>query len=324
MNFRKRRPRSRTVATIGYQGHGKTSFLAGLFWDCFFSLPEALKPFHVLAVNEESNRIFLNNAHILNARRLPLPNQPSEKPKPAILEFSSVPVVKSGRLQPEREDVRISFYDMSGEPFEKDSDTSEVAPFLRDADDLIFLFDPTSPDSKPLRIAELVMRVYRVSGDLGSRSSKRSPSQLFKDPAFRRKNIIIAYTKLDEMYGEGSFVRHREYPLSSPSQLPAYLRDMQRLSDELRDLWGPSARQNANVANFLSLQNPHYCRLSALGEPPFWRCPGCSNCCHNALLSCNRCQQSRGKAELELACEPKPMRVHDPLFWIFHAAGVMH
>ena len=38
------------------------------------------------------------------------------------------------------------------------------APFLSEADDIIFLFDPSHPDFSPLRAARLVDLVFRVAG----------------------------------------------------------------------------------------------------------------------------------------------------------------
>jgi len=52
-------PKERTIATIGYPGHGKSIFLAGMFWDSFFALSRTFQdggqPYSVRALNEEAS-----------------------------------------------------------------------------------------------------------------------------------------------------------------------------------------------------------------------------------------------------------------------------
>ncbi len=120
------KPKERIVATIGYQGHGKTVFLASLFWDSFFVLPETLKPFYVSADSPKADDVFYGNANTLNKLELPLPN-PRTMPEPAVLEFTNVPHPKGRR----RRKIKLTFYDIAGEVFTDDRMTSDYAPSLR-------------------------------------------------------------------------------------------------------------------------------------------------------------------------------------------------
>ena len=60
------KPKERIVATVGLQGHGKTVFLASLFWDSFFVLSESLKPYAVRAASAKADDVFYGNAQTLH------------------------------------------------------------------------------------------------------------------------------------------------------------------------------------------------------------------------------------------------------------------
>jgi hypothetical protein len=279
------KPKERTIATIGYPGHGKSIFLACLFWDSFFALSRSFQdggqPYSVRALNEEASKLFYGNAKMLHGRALPPPN-PRSKPEPAILEFKGIPRANSQR----RRSIRLVFYDVAGEVFDDERLTREYAPYVIDAHDLIFLFDPTHPDFSALSAAELVDLVYRVAR------------------GGRKKNIIIALTKIDELrdhddWWAGMIDKLWPDETPSPSQLPLYLNQMDSLSTMLRSWWTDPARQAHNLVNALPA-NTRFCAVSSLGHAPV-----------------------KAGGSLRLTKEPEPFRVRDPLFWIFRAAGVM-
>jgi hypothetical protein len=278
------KPKERTVATIGYPGHGKSIFLAGLFWDRFFALSRTFQdgqqPYAVRALNEEASKLFYGNAKLLHGRLLP-PANPRSKPEPATLEFKGIPRANRQR----RQSIRLVFYDVAGEVFDEDRLTRQYAPYVTDAHDLIFLFDPTPPFSA-LSAMELVDRVYRVA------------------KASRKKNIIIALTKMDELRQHDDWwanTINELWPDATPTQaqLGLYLAQMDTLSKMLRGWWTDPARQAYNLVNALP-PNTRFCAVSSLGHPPV-----------------------KTDGHLRLTKEPEPFRVRDPLFWIFRAAGVM-
>lgn len=278
----------RTVATIGLPGHGKTVFLASLFWDSFFALSQTLRderqPYAVRAVTPRADEFFYGNALTLDKLTLP-PANPRTRPEPAMLEFQGVPHARYGSW---RRKISLLFYDIAGEVFENDALTREYAPFLTHADDIIFLFDPTHPEFSALSAARLVDLVYRVTGR-------------------RRRNLIIALSKMDELRAREEWAGMIEayWPDDPPApgkHLHRYIGGMEQLSATLRNSWWMAPEQQAhNVINSLPRRNTHFCAVSSLGHQPV--------------------QDEAG--HLRLTEKPAPFRVRDPLFWIFRAAGVM-
>jgi hypothetical protein len=278
-------PRRRTVATIGYPGHGKTLFLASMFWDSFFALADTFqekrRPYAVRAVTEEAIRVFFGNAQSLHDLELPPPN-PRGRPEAAVLEFRGVPHPRG----PRRRSILLTFYDIAGEVFRDAASTREYAPFITHADDLIFLFDPTRADFSALSAAQLVNLVYVVA--------ERSP----------RKNLIIALSKMDALREQDEWVNLLAdlWPDAppTPEDLPRYLREMDHLSVRLREWWLDPARRADTMIHTLP-RNTRFCAFSSLGHAP----------------------EHDPAGRLRLTEKPRPFRVRDPLFWIFRAAGVM-
>jgi hypothetical protein len=279
------RPRQRTVATIGYPGHGKTIFLASLFWDSFFRLSETLQdkrqPYAVRALTEDAIKVFFGNAETLQNLELPPPN-PRAQPGPATLEFQGVPSAHGRR----RRRIWLTFYDIAGEVFRDAASTQQYAPFITRADDVIFLFDPTRPDFSAISAAQLVDRVSLVA-------ERRE-----------RKNLIVALSKMDELRARDEWVNLLAdfWPDTPPrpADLHDYFRAMEYLSDQLRGWWLDEARQARNLINSLP-KSTRFCALSSLGHRPLPDAEG----------------------RLRLSERPQPFRVRDPLFWIFRAARVM-
>ncbi len=279
-------PKRRTVATIGLPGHGKTVFLAGMFWDCFFALAETFKQgeerFAVKAVNPKADDVFYGNAKTLDERMLPPANPRSSDPQPAILEFMGVPCARKGR----RRKIWLTFYDVAGEVFASDEAALADAPYLQDTDDFIFLFDPTQPDFSALSAARVIDRVRRVV------------------PGCDKKHMIIALSKMDELRNTDEWVDTISdyWPGHPPRswELETYLMEMESLSNRFREWWMFPERRAHNLIASLP-PNTHFCGLSSLGHRPVRDASG----------------------QLRLLGEPAPFRVRDPLFWIFRAAKIL-
>ena len=237
-------PKKRIVATIGYPGHGKSIFLAGLFWDSFFALSRTFQdgrqPYSVRALNEEASKLFYGNAKLLYEKTLP-PANPRSKPEPAMLEFKGIPRANRQR----RHSIRLVFYDVAGEVFNDARVTREYAPYVTDADDLIFLFDPTHPDFSALSAAELVDLVYQVA------------------KGGRKKNIIIALTKADELRHRDDYwartINERWIETPTHLQLALYFEQMDMLSRMLRDWWIAPERQATSSMRFPKLHGSAQC-----------------------------------------------------------------
>lgn len=279
-------PKRRTVATIGLPGHGKTVFLAGMFWDSFFALAETFKHddhrFAVRAINPKADDVFYGNAKTLHERQLPPANPRSSDPQPAILEFMGVPHSRRAK----RSKIWLTFYDVAGEVFASDEAALADAPYLQDTDDFIFLFDPTQPDFSALSAARVIDRVRRVV------------------PGAEKKQMIIALSKMDELRQMDEWVETigDYWPGHPPHahELETYLMEMESLSNRFREWWTFPERRATNLIASLPPRT-RFCGLSSLGHRP-------------------RRDES---GQLRLTREPAPFRVRDPLFWIFRAAKVM-
>lgn len=279
-------PRKRTVATVGLPGHGKTVFLAGLFWDSFFALAETLKDgshhYAVRAINPKADDVFYGNAKTLHDLFLPAANPRSGDPQPAVLEFLGVPCARNGK----RSRVWLTFYDVAGEVFTSDEAAREDAEYLRQADDIIFLFDPTQPDFSALSAARLIDRICRLVPDV------------------RRKQFIIALSKMDELRTQDEWMETigDYWPGHPPSAvtLGEYFTEMEGLSERFREWWTFPERRAYNLLASLP-PNTRFCGVSSLGHRPGKDASGA----------------------LRLQRKPDPFRVRDPLFWIFRAAKVM-
>jgi hypothetical protein len=275
---------TRTVATVGLAEHGKTVFLAALFWDSFCNLaPSFDNGYTVSALSPEADLLFWGNAEDLQNKRLPR-KSPRVRPEPATLEFRNIPSPQQRGTR----NLKLTFYDIAGEVFTNDQLVADYAPYLAQADDIIFLFDPTHASFSAFAAARLVDLVYRNA----------------KDAA--RKNIIIALSKMDELRGKSEWGEMigdywPDRPPAVGMELAYYLRDMEHLSDTLRGWWLSPEHRAYAFLNKLPQETTHFCAFSSLGQAP-------------------REEEGGG---LVLEQVPHPFRVRDPLFWIFRAAGVM-
>ena len=294
--------KERTVATVGLQGHGKTVFLASLFRDSFFVLSDALRPYSVRAVTAKADDVFYGNAIALQELELP-PANPRSKPDPAILEFSNIPRIGSKNTR----SIRLTFYDIAGEVFSNDRLATDYASFLKEADDIIFLLDPTHEEFNVLRSARMIDLVNRINQT-------------------KKQNIIIALSKMDELHdqSEWSEILGNLWPDLPPSHfgLSNYLTQMDYLSEVLRQWWMVPQRGAQNLINTMP-DNVRFCALSAVGHQPIWDCAECQSINVATLRNCVKCEAARLGAGLRLSRQMEPFRVRDPLFWIFRAAGVM-
>jgi hypothetical protein len=300
------KPKERVVATIGYPGHGKSVFLASLFWDSFFFLSKAFQddrlPFSVRAATEEASKVFYGNARLLHDLILP-PANPRTRPEPAALEFKGIPSPSNGQ----RRNIKLIFYDIAGEVFMDDSRTREYAPFVAEATDFIFLFDPTHEEFNALSAAQLIDLVHRL--------------------AQKKKNLIVALTKMDELCARDEWwaraVGERwTDSILTISDLDQYFDQMRWISETMRNWWIDEERTGYNLLGSLPA-NTRFCMLSSLGHQPVWHCPSCNRTNAITLDHCSGCEKERAGARIRLARKPEPFRVRDPLFWIFREAGVM-
>jgi len=303
------RPKERTVAIIGYPNHGKTVFLAGLFWDSFFALSETMqdgaRPYAVRAANARAGEVFFGNAITLSQLNLP-PSSPRTPPEPAQLEFTGVPDAR-GR----RRSIRLTFYDIPGEAVADEQWLLDNAPFLSATDDIIFIFDPTRSDFtvRALQAADLRDKIFRLV------------------PGCERKNFMVVLSKMDELRHQndwaGMIADYWPGTPPRPEDLPSYLNEMEVLSRTLREWWADRAQGGRGFVNRMPSQT-RYCAMSSLGHQPVWDCPACGMPQRDDRTACAGCETARQRGTaFRLTRKPEPFRVRDPLFWIFRSTGVM-
>ncbi len=303
------KPKDRTAVIIGYPNHGKTVFLAGLFWDSFFALSESFAhdrhPYAVRAANPKAAEVFFGNAITLSKMTLP-PSSPRTPPEPAVLEFTGIPTLKG-----KRQSLKITFYDIPGEAVSDEEWLLENAPFLPAATDILFLFDPTRTDFtvRALQAADLRDKISRLV------------------PGSDKKNFIVVLSKMDELRHENDWAEMIAdlWPDDPPrgERLAEYHREMDTLSRMLRDWWLDGAQGGRGFINRVPADT-RFCALSSIGHQPSWRCPHCSAMEMDVQQQCSTCGGDRTRdVELRLTRKPAPFRVRDPLFWIFRSAGVM-
>jgi GTPase SAR1 family protein len=296
----------RKVATIGLPGHGKTLFLASLFYDSCDILASYLDGYTINTVGAVAHQMFYENAKTIKKKELPHKTL-VQTPQPATLRFKNVPclpwVVKR---YPEKThafastvDINLTFYDIAGEPFQRIATVKQFASYIEQADDIIFLFDPSDPEFNAFVGAELVDAVVNCY-----------------DHSLQ-KNVIIVVSKMDELKDRSDFSSliqplypdippawpPKSLPDTGTCRLVDYLKDMQELSDRLRNHWWRSPQMRAAaLINKLDKRTTHYCAISALGHKPI---------------------RDAQTGDMRLEQEPAPFRVRDPLFWIFKAAGAL-
>jgi len=325
------RIKRRIVATIGNTGHGKTTFLAGTYWDGVRTLARTFNDerysYFIGSVQRDKNetrfKVFHNNASRLSKKLLP--STTAQVPgEPAPMRFNNVP-----NCHNQRASIDLVFYDVAGDSFTTYKEIERLAPFIAEANDFIFLFDPTKEDFGPFGALKLVELIKNSAG------------------GGQGKNFVVVLTQIDKLFERDEWWKsiEKEFPdkppgllspvgyfsrMSDPAQelvdLPDYLQQMDALSDKLREWWEADEQGAAMVVSTLRADAPehvHFCAVSALGQQPVWDCRKCQKTNLDTLETCEQCHDARKDAELRLADYPKPYHVRDPLFWIFREAGVM-
>lgn len=304
-----KKSRARTAIIIGYPNHGKTVFLAGMFWDSFFALSESFQsdtsPYAVRAVNARAGEVFFGNAIALSKFELP-PSSPRTPPEPAILDFAGIP-----NGQKKRANLHVTFYDIPGELVSDEAWLARNAHFLPTTDDIIFIFDPTRSDfaSRALQAADLCDRISRLI------------------PGVDKRNYLVVLSKMDELREEDEWAGMLAdlWPDNppTPSGMERYKGEMDTLSRNLRKWWESSAQGGRGLVARMP-PSVRFCALSSLGHEPVWQCPQCHSTTPDRFRVCLHCKAERSAAALlSLGAKPRPFRVRDPLFWIFRSAGVM-
>lgn len=121
------------VSTIGFRGHGKTVYLASLFFTFQGDqLPRIWRRsgFGTMCLNKDSLKTVSDGVDALKQGKLPPPN-PQTFPKPTMVHINGVPMQR---------DYTLLFYDAAGESFEDAEKLVKYAGFVRRARTVLFLY----------------------------------------------------------------------------------------------------------------------------------------------------------------------------------------
>lgn len=265
------------VSVIGFKGHGKTVYLASLFYALQNMVQHAWSDFYRQALTIESLRVLYENLRLLKIGEMPDSTQ-GVFPTPNIDRLSYIP--KFGNRT-------LLMYDPPGEAFNLDeADSMErFAGFVKYSPCALFLVSLTDMMDQFETMEAVADNMHRL---LERYNVGLSGSQI-------RQHLIVVYTKADRLLSQPGFPPEVIQCLETSGvdglgNISKYLQDMKRNSVLLRDF----TINTLNARNFLNNAQAHFksvefCAVSALGSEP------------------------SGK---RLAERITPRRVLDPLIWV--------
>jgi hypothetical protein len=237
------------VSAIGFRGHGKTVYLASLFY-VFDELAQLWPDFYTHALDEPSLDTVYENKKRLKQGELP-ESTPKNFPRPTIVRARNIPRYCHRHLL---------FYDTGGETFERASQLVEHAHFVRRSQTVMFLVSLRDVGENP---GEEMHRLFQVYVQ-GLTSLGGQPQQ---------QHLVVVYTKGDDL-GE----RLTDwYPLWSDladggldrlARPQGYLRSMRQTSHLLSQLTEEQLQAHQFVNMTREFRSVEYTMVSALGTAP--------------------------------------------------------
>jgi hypothetical protein len=247
------------VTVIGFSGHGKTVYLASLYYTLQNLAPRAWQEFFRQGLTLKTLKVLYDNLGLLKRGKMPDPT--ISFPEPNIDRLHKVP--KFG-------DRTLLIYDPPGESFELDKfddAIKEYAGFVKQSPCALFLVSMTDMmkqfDSEDAVADEMhrLLETYNVGmKNLGVRG--------------KTQHLIVVYTKADRLLSHYSFPVEVIKCLESSDvdglgDIPSYMLGMKRNSQLLKDF----TAESLNARNFLAnartnFKTVEFCAVSALGSEP--------------------------------------------------------
>lgn len=270
------------VSVIGFSGHGKTVYLASLFFALQNLVPRAWGSFYRQALTMNTLQVLYKNLGMLKMGEMP----------DATLKVFPVPNIDRFHNMPKFGNRTMLMYDPPGEAFEIDAHAEyfeEYAGFVKHSPCALFLISITdmmqkfeSEDAVADEMDSLLQR-YNLGLMNGKKSAKLD------------QHLIVVYTKSDRLLSHAGFPPEVIQSLEKSGvdglgNIDGYLQDMKRNSVLLRSF----TENTLNARGFLNnayehFQSVEFCAVSSLGSEP----------------TGNR-----------LAERVSPRRVLDPLIWV--------
>jgi hypothetical protein len=273
------------VSVIGFSGHGKTVYLASLYYALQNLMPRAWAAFYRQGLTMETLKVLYQNLSMLKRGELPDSTQ-LVFPEPNIDRLNKIPRFGNRTLL---------VYDPPGEAFDLTEDDSlqrfagfvkysRCALFLVSLNDMMKEFEEADVDLQGAVADEM----YRLLERYNVGMKKMGAPDRFQ-------HLIVVYTKADCLLSDFGLPDQIKTYLENPEvetlrDVQAYLRVMRQNSALLRDF----TSQELNAVGFLSNAKDHFksvefCAVSALGSEP------------------------KGQRLTERIA---PRRVMDPLLWV--------
>ena len=238
------------MSTVGFSGHGKTVYLASLFYLIQDRLCREWPKFRRQALNQKSVNVLYHNLRLLKTGTLPESTRRTF-PEPSIHLLSGMPRIGE-RI--------VLIYDPPGEAFNEDVGVEKYAGFVQRARCVMFLV--SLPDMDPPVAHEMHRLLETYTLGMSRMGSKK-----------RRQHLIVVYTKADLLTGRLAqspvMAYLRESELNTISDVHRYRRSMHEISGALADF----TASDLEALGFLNLAHDYFrsidfCALSALGSAP--------------------------------------------------------
>ncbi len=239
------------LSAVGFSGHGKTVYLAGLLHAMEQELTLAWPQFYRQALDMDSVLTVQSNLSMLRRGELPESTR-RNFPRPSLHLLANIPRFHSKYL---------IAYDPPGEAFDSDEGMERYAHFVQRARVVVFLVSLLDLEEPRESTLHRLIETYV----LGMSKMKAKT---------RNQDLIVAFTKADRLYEMAAthplVLKHLQN--GSPQRLQdpkQYIKELKGVSDELQrfveqDL---GARSFTNITR-QQFRSVSYCAVSALGSPP--------------------------------------------------------
>jgi hypothetical protein len=265
------------LSSVGFRGHGKTVYLAALFYVLsHHELSPHWPGFYKTAIGDHALQILDANREILIEGKLP-DSTAQNFPKPTLVQVKGIPTGKGATLL---------CYDAAGESFEKATRMVTYTKFLVRSTTVLFLLSIPDLEREGADVAqemERLLTVYRNGiAELGGNT--------------RLQRLVVVYTKADEWTAlfHDQYSELRDYlqagTFDGLADYPPYKRSLFAISEQLRTLTAEHLQAQAFLNNAKdNFASVGFCVVSALGASP---------------------------KDQQLQTSIAPRRVLDPLLWV--------
>jgi hypothetical protein len=246
------------VSVVGFSGHGKTVYLASLYYVLQNLVPRAWKAFYRQGLTFETLKVLHHNLSMLKSGELPA-STPHVFPEPNIDRLFKIP--RFG-------DRTLLIYDPQGEAFDvvREDSFQKFAGFVKHSQCVLFLISLSDmmeggfQDSVADEMHRLLERYNVGMSEMGIRDSFQ--------------HLMVVYTKADSLLSDfrlpAEITKYLENgEVETLGDVRSYLQGMHHNSELLLEF----TREELQAANFLNNAKDHFksvdfCAVSALGSKP--------------------------------------------------------